>query len=360
MANEDFIGALKQLSKRIESTKDQIQTEEATKMSIIIPLFQILGYDVFNHAEFVPEFTADVGIKKGEKVDYAILIQGIPTILIEAKWCGEKLEKHDSQLFRYFATTKAKFAILTNGIEYRFFTDLDEKNKMDEKPFLEVNMLDLKESHISELRKFNKDKFDVDKIFSSASELKYTNSIKQVIAELFSNPTDIFTKVIISDIYDGLKTQKVVDDFKDVIRKSFSQYVNELINDRLKIAMEAQRAAEEPISSEVAATISEDAKRAIVTTDEELQAYYIVKAILADIVPLDKISYKDTETYFGILYDNHIRKWICRFKFGEKSKNLLLPAPNNKMEFVPLDTLNDIYLHKEEIVESVKKYLPEQ
>ncbi|HEX3030915.1 MAG TPA: type I restriction endonuclease, partial [Bacillota bacterium] len=175
----DFIDQIKQFAKRVEQMKEHITTEEATKTSIIMPFFQLLGYDVFNPAEFVPEFTADVGIKKGEKVDYAILQDKKPIILIEAKWCGEDLQKHDSQLFRYFGTTCAKFAILTNGIEYKLYTDLDEPNKMDEKPFLEFNILDIKDASVAELKKFQKHKFDLDTIFNTASELKYSNLIKQ-------------------------------------------------------------------------------------------------------------------------------------------------------------------------------------
>ena len=168
----DFIDRLKQYSKRVESLKDNIQTEEATKTSLIMPFFSLLGYDVFNPDEFIPEFTADVGIKKGEKVDYAILQEGKPVILIEAKWIGEKLEKHDSQLFRYFATCNAKFAILTNGQYYRFYTDLEEPNKMDETPFLDINLLDLKETQVTELKKFCKENFNEAEIFDAASELK--------------------------------------------------------------------------------------------------------------------------------------------------------------------------------------------
>ena len=135
---------LLQLSERILSIKPNILTEEATKMSMIIPFFQLLGYDVFNPLEFCPEYTADVGIKKGEKVDYAIIINGDPAILIECKSCTETLDKHSSQLFRYFGTTTAKFGILTNGVVYRFYTDLDESNKMDLTPFLEIDMDNLK------------------------------------------------------------------------------------------------------------------------------------------------------------------------------------------------------------------------
>ena len=111
----DFVDQLKQFAKRVESMKDSLQTEEATKTALIMPFFSMLGYDVFNPQEFVPEFTADVGIKKGEKVDYAILKDGEPVILVECKSITENLDRHDSQLFRYFGTTTAKFAILTNA-----------------------------------------------------------------------------------------------------------------------------------------------------------------------------------------------------------------------------------------------------
>ena len=149
----DFKDTLKTFINRLEMLKDTVQTEEATKMSLIVPFFQLLGYDVFNPMEFCPEYTADVGIKKGEKVDYAILVKNEPVILIEAKSANRKLDKHSSQLFRYFVTTSARFAILTNGIVYKFYTDLEETNKMDREPFLEINLLNLKESQIAQLAK---------------------------------------------------------------------------------------------------------------------------------------------------------------------------------------------------------------
>ena len=147
----DFEEKIKRFIERIEKLKNSINTEEATKTSLIMPFFQILGYDVFNPDEFTPEYVADVGIKKGEKVDYAIILNETVTILIEAKSINENLKKHDSQLFRYFGTTTAKFAILTNGCEYKFYTDLDELNKMDSTPFLNINLLELKDTDIIEL-----------------------------------------------------------------------------------------------------------------------------------------------------------------------------------------------------------------
>ena len=207
----DFIDQLKQFSKRVESIKDSIQTEEATKTAIIMPFFSMLGYDVFNPQEFVPEFTADVGIKKGEKVDYAIINEGEPVILIECKSITENLDRHDSQLFRYFGTTTAKFAILTNGVYYRFYTDLDNPNKMDEDPFLTINILDIKDNQVPELKKFCKAVFDVDSIFSTASELKYVHEFKSIFTQQLDTPSDDFIRFFLQNCYSGAKTQNVLE-----------------------------------------------------------------------------------------------------------------------------------------------------
>lgn len=222
-----FEESLKGLIERIRDQKDSIATEEATKTSVIMPFFQVLGYDVFNAKEFIPEFTTDVGIKKGEKIDYAIFLNGELTLLIEAKSINEQLEKHDSQLFRYFGTSSAKFAILTNGLVYRFYSDLDEQNKMDNSPFFEINLLDISDSEIIELKKFCKENFDLSMILDTASELKYLGLIKKVLKDELSNPSDEFIRFILSQgVYDGMKTQNIVDKYKPTVKKSITQYIN--------------------------------------------------------------------------------------------------------------------------------------
>ena len=233
----DFIDQLKQFSKRVESMKDSIQTEEATKTAIIMPFFSMLGYDVFNPQEFVPEFTADVGIKKGEKVDYAIIRDGQPVILIECKSISENLDRHDSQLFRYFGTTTAKFAILTNGIIYRFYTDLDSPNKMDDDPFLTINILDVRENQVPELKKFSKSVFDIDSIFSTASELKYVHEFKRVFTEQLDTPADDFIRFFLQGCYSGPKTQNVIEKFRPVLRKALNDLISEMMNDKIKTAL---------------------------------------------------------------------------------------------------------------------------
>ena len=350
----EFIESLKQFSERVTMLKDTISTEESTKMSLVVPLFQLLGYDVFNPSEFCPEYIADVGIKKGEKVDYAILEDGQPTILIECKSCSDQLDKHSSQLFRYFGTSSAKFGILTNGIIYRFYTDLEESNKMDLVPFLEINMLQLKDSSINELKKFCKDNFDKDKIFSTAEELKYSSLIKGVLLKEFESPSDDFVRFILTDIYDGQKNQHVIEKFAPVVKRAFSALVNEIVNSKISSALSAdsEEDAEENVNVEEEIPVSK-----IVTTEEEIEGFYIIRGLLAGIVPVEDIVYRDTESYFGILYTNNNRKPICRLNLDTKNKQLLIPDENKKFDRIYIQSLNDIYQYRDRLTEVVKRYL---
>ena len=348
----EFNEAIKQFSERVSVVKDSISTEEATKMSLIVPLFQILGYDVFNPTEFCPEYTADVGIKKGEKVDYAILEDGAPSILIECKSCSEQLDKHSSQLFRYFGTTSAKFGILTNGIVYRFYTDLEESNKMDLVPFLEIDMLNIKDSSINELKKFCKDNFDKEKIFSTAEELKYSSLIKGVLAKEFDAPSEDFVRFILAPIYDGQKNQRVIDKFTPLVKRAFSSFVNEIVNNKISSAL-TKDAEEEEAPDETA----EIPASKIVTTDDEIEAFYIVRGLLAGVIPVEDIVHRDTESYFGILYKNNNRKPICRINLDTKNKQLLIPDENKKFERIYIESLNDIYKYKDRLIEAAKRYL---
>ena len=341
----EFNESIKQFSERVSMMKDTVSTEEATKMSLIVPLFQILGYDVFNPLEFCPEYIADVGIKKGEKVDYAILDNGEPSILIECKSCSEQLDKHSSQLFRYFGTSPAKFGILTNGLVYRFYTDLEEANKMDLVPFLEINMINLKDSSINELRKFCKENFDKEKIFSTAEELKYSSLIKGVLSNEFESPSEEFVRLVLTNIYDGQKNQRVIEKFTPVVKRAFSSFVNEIVNNKISSALtkdsedvknETEELPEKPVSK-------------IVTTEEEIEAFYIIRGMLAGSVDVNDIVHRDTESYFGILYKDNNRKPICRINLDKKNKQLFIPDENKKDERVKDETagrlVRDVLVH---------------
>lgn len=347
---------LKNLGKRVATLKDSISTEEATKTSLIMPFFQILGYDIFNPLEFIPEFTADFGIKKGEKVDYAIKLNDEPVILIEAKSISEKLTKHDSQLFRYFGTTTSKFGILTNGQEYKFYTDLDEPNKMDNTPFLTIDITKIKDVQIAEIAKFHKENFDVEKITSSASELKYLNNLKAFLSEQLTQPTESFLKYIVGEIYEGAKTKNTLEKFEPIVKKGFSQFISERVNEKLSAALNTNvdtKLPNDEISEEIEDTSKIDSE--IVTTPEELEAYTTTKIVLKDIIEPSRVFYRDNRSYFNILIDDNIRKWIMRVYVNNHQIKLVFN--NDDRTVVEIKNPLDIVQYESILKEVSKKFV---
>jgi hypothetical protein len=345
---------LKKVSEKIADKKDSIKTEEATKTAFILPFLKALGYDIFDPTEVVPEFTADVGTKKGEKVDYAVMMDDEPIILMECKSCGYDLDKtHASQLYRYFAFTKARFGVLTNGIIYRFFTDIDEPNKMDKKPFLEADLSNLKDTHIKELEKFTKSSFNLDEILTSASELKYLSEMKKIMAKEISDPSDDFVKFFARQVYPGPITERIRAKFAEITKTAFNQFIKEQVNARLTSALNISDENKEEGAPEI---FIEDNKSKIVTTEDEWEGYYIIKTILHEDVDTDKIFIRDKISYCGILFDNNNRKPICRLHFNTSQKYISL-FDNGKEEKIPIEKVKDIYDYSERLKSTIQKYM---
>lgn len=343
----EFTERLNALSNKIKQQLEVINTEEATKTAFVMPfIHNVLGYDVFDPSEVTPEFVCDVGTKKGEKIDYAIMKNNDVQILIECKKIGEPLNiNHASQLFRYFHVTNARISILTNGQNYKFFTDLDAPNKMDEKPFLEVDLLDIDENIIPELKKLTKSSFDLESIINAAGELKYVSQIKKILHSQLNNPEDDFVKFFASRVYDGILTQKVRESFLNLTKKAASQYINDQVNERLKSAITGITPAiiESPNES---SHIEEDEHKDesdVVTTLEELEGYHIVKAITRAVLEAPRITHRDTKSYFGILVDDNNRKPLCRLHFNRTQKYIgLFDIEKNETRH-PIATVDDIY-----------------
>lgn len=309
-------------------------------------IHNVLGYDVFDPSEVTPEFVCDVGTKKGEKIDYAIMKNNDVQILIECKKIGEPLNiNHASQLFRYFHVTNARISILTNGQNYKFFTDLDAPNKMDEKPFLEVDLLDIDENIIPELKKLTKSSFDLESIINAAGELKYVSQIKKILHSQLNNPEDDFVKFFASRVYDGILTQKVRESFFNLTKKAASQYINDQVNERLKSAITGITPAIIDTPNE-SSQIEEDEHKDesdVVTTLEELEGYHIVKAITRAVLEAPRITHRDTKSYFGILVDDNNRKPLCRLHFNRTQKYIgLFDIEKNETRH-PITTVDDIY-----------------
>ncbi len=355
----DFKDEIKQFADRVEKLKPQINTEEATKNAFIMPFIKSLGYDVFNPLEVVPEFIADIGIKKGEKVDYAIMKDNHPAILVECKHWSEGLDPHNSQLFRYFHTTKAKFGLLTNGIIYRFYTDLVEPNKMDEKPFFEFNVTDIKDNQIEELKKFHKSYFDVGSIQNTASELKYVNELKGLLHQEFQDPSEGFVRFFAKQIYQGVITAKLVDQFTSLTKKSLQQYINDMINERLKSALKKEN--DTPTSKEQVdapqVTINSDSQSSkIETTEEEREGFMIVKTILRQKIKASRIVSRDAQTYFAILLDDNNRKTICRLYLNGSKKYIGTFDDQKKETKNEISTVDDIFGYSKLLYNTINFY----
>jgi len=356
VADMDFLERIINLANKLRQQKDVIDTEEATKNAFVMPfIHNILGYDVFDPTEVKPEFICDVGTKKGEKIDYAIIKDGEIQVLIECKKIGDPLNiNHASQLFRYFHVTNARISILTNGQVYQFFTDLDAPNKMDEKPFLEFDLLNIEDNLIPELKKLTKSAFDIDSIISAAGELKYVSQIKKVLSSQLNNPEEDFVKFFASRVYDGMLTPKVKETFAVLTKKATTQFITDQVNERLKSAISST--TEKPGEPQERPADANQ-ENEIITTEEELEGFYIVKGIIRTIIDPTRISQRDTKSYFGILIDDNNRKPVCRLHFNRAQKYIgIIDSEKNEVRH-PISSIDDIYNYTEQLKETVGSYL---
>lgn len=368
----DFKDQVVRLSDNIKKQKDKIATEEATKNAFIMPMIAALGYDVFNPFEVVPEMDCDLIKKKGEKIDYAIMKDENPILLIECKHCKQDLNLHDTQLQKYFVASKARFGVLTNGIEYRFYTDLEKINIMDEKPFLIVNMLDLSDADIEQLKKFHKSYYNEEDVLSTANELKYTTEIKSILNNEFASPTAEFVRFFARQAYtSGQITSKVIDMFTPLVKKSITSVINDIISDRLNTAIKNSEQTSDSfqtIDNTSINTSTEDTEEklpdgvvymdkesGVVTTQEELDAYNIVRSILRKSVDVSRITYKDYKSYFVVNIDNSQWFWICRVSIGARKKQIGIPVDQYKScEWIQIDNMDDIFKYADRLEEALK------
>jgi hypothetical protein len=354
----DFIDQVRGLASRVALAKDLLQTEEATKNAMVMPFIQLLGYNVFDPLEVTPELIADVGTKKGEKVDYAILKEGRPIMLFECKKSGGDLHiNHASQLFRYFHVTEARFGVLTNGIVYRFFTDLEKPNKMDDKPFFEFNILDFREQDVDELKKFAKATFDIETILTTANHLKYTRSIQNTLADWMINPPEEFVRLASQEFLAGKHFKNSVKDlFTQVTRQAFQQLVGDKINERLKGAMTPEQGP--PLTAQAAIDAPSELGDVFTPSAIELEAFQIVRAILRPVVKPGRIFIRDAASYCAILFDDNNRKPICRLRFNNENRLVVgLFNESKGEERVPIASLDQIFDFDDRLKACVAAYM---
>ena len=354
----DFIDQVRSLASRVAVARGLLQTEEATKNAMVMPFIQLLGYNVFDPLEVTPELIADVGTKKGEKVDYAILKDGKPIMLFECKKSGGDLSiNHASQLFRYFHVTEARFGVLTNGLVYRFFTDLEKANKMDEKPFFEFNILDFREQDVEELKKFAKAAFDLENILTTANHLKYTRAIQNTLNDWMTNPPEEFVRLVSAEFLAGKHFRNAVkDQFTFITKRAFQQLIGDKINERLKGAMTPEPALVSEAETVALVAIGSESE-GFVPSPLELEAFQIIRAILRPVVKPNRVSIRDAASYCAILFDDNNRKPICRLRFNNEAKLLVgLFDGNKEEERMAITSVDELFDFGERLTATVKGY----
>lgn len=359
----DFDERIDQMAEKVEKLAGSIATEEATKNALIMPFIaNVLGYDVFDPTEVIPEFVADIGVKKGEKIDYALVLDGEVQILIECKKVGAPLTfENASQLFRYYACTKARIGILTNGQTWNFFMDLDKKNVMDEKPFLVLDLLDVDKSVLPSVQKLSKPSFDLDSIASSAENMKYLSALRPIVSEELKTPSDDLVRLFAGRVYSGILRQNVIDRFRPLVEKSIKRFLSDQVNDRLESALDAEKQQSDELAADVEAenkTIEQVGPiDGIITTEEEMYGYQIVKAIACSEVSPERITMRDAKSYCAIFLDDNNRRPIVKLHFNGKQKSIMLFEDGKENRREAIDAIEDIYLYADSIRKEVRYLL---
>ena len=355
----DFIDEVRtrsgRFAKRLELLKDMDATEEATKTSFVLPFIQMLGYDIFNPAEVIPEFTADIGLKKGEKVDYALLKDETPVVLVECKRLGSSLGGDAvSQLVRYFGVTDARVGILTDGLRYLFFADLDQSNVMDTRPFFEFHMLEFTDIQVRELKQFTRNEFDKSQIVDAARELRYTEEIKRMLARELSKPSDEFVSFVISQVYEGRKSASVRKMFEGLTFTAYNQFINDKIQSRLANALKQEGRAEQ---EEDGGDINDNPESDF--TNVELDAQNTIKAILGGLVDPRCLGLRQNKAYCSIILHGSPEKedyGATLFRLRVRRPDIIrLSGPG--MDDINLNSIEGLFEHTDQLRQFVRAKL---
>ena len=366
--------AIEDIASRAVRLRDNLTTEEATKHALVLPFLQALGYDVFDPSQVMPEFTADYGLRAGEKVDYAVLRNGSPVILMECKKLGNSLDaSRASQLARYFVHTPARIAVLTDGLVYKFFSDLDAENTMDTLPFLEIDLTTADQRDVQALGHFTKHSFNVEEARSVAANMKHIAGMKAYLSAQYTQPDDAFVRLLTRQVFTGNLYRTTVEHFTSLTKVAFHGFVNDLISETLQRAsnivnnpsqeepeMDPEDAVD-PAADEAPAAVA--GQKDIVTTVEELQGYELVKTILSEVVAPERVIMRDTQQYFGVALDS---MWnpICRLRLNSPTTRHLVvmepkiePGERRKEHWHRIEAVNDIANYADELRETAKGYL---
>jgi hypothetical protein len=328
---QGFAERIRQHAEHVKNVGVHCTTEETTKQALILPLLDILGFSPFDPTRVKAEYSADFpGAKASERVDYALFCHLVSVMFIEAKAHGEKLTNHCPQLARYFnATPEVSIAAITNGREWRFFTDLVNKNVMDTEPFLVVDFENLDEALISRLYRFRHDEFQPDALRTLAEESVYLNAFKTVIkASVLECDADFVRYVANKSTVQRTLTAKFMETITPIVKQAVAQSMSEMVANSLSAPPLAPAApVPEASQADPRADLVDPANPRVVTTYAERR---LLEVVLDIVGAGTELVAKDTESYFAILYQGKVNRWLLRYFADGKNPRIQVCIPMNE------------------------------
>ncbi|MGP1516367.1 MAG: type I restriction endonuclease [Ottowia sp.] len=332
---DGFTDRMRKHAEHVKNVATHCTTEETTKQALILPLLDILGFSPFDPTKVKAEYGADFpGAKSSERVDYALFCHGVPVMFIEAKGHSEKLSNHCPQLSRYFnATPEVTIAAITNGEEWRFFTDLNNKNVMDTTPFLTVDFGNMDTTFLQRLRRFRHDEFQPEALRTLAEETVYLNAFTEVISTSLREPDIEFVRYVAGRA--NIQRQfnaKFLESIAPLVKQAVERSVSNMVVSGLSAKSPAATAIETPATETPPATEKDDPTAdivdadnpRIVTTYTERRLFEVVKEILGNDA---QISAKDTESYYSILYQGKVNRWLIRYQADKRQPCIFVCVP---------------------------------
>lgn len=331
---DEFISKLKSHIEHVKRVGGHCTTEETTKQALILPLLDILGFSPYDPTKVLAEFAADFpGAKNTERVDYALYCNGQPVMFIEAKPYVADLTNHAPQLSRYFnSSLGVTIGAITNGKEWRFFTDLINTNVMDEKPFLTIDFTKSKPEDLTQLAEFKHDNFHAEKLRFFAEENQYIQQFKAVIKKSINDVDIDFVKFVAqqANVPRQLNTK-----FLETIQPFVKQAVQQAISDTVVKGLSAPTIitaqpveqkpvdAKQEIATQGADFIVNPDNEKIITTKDEQELYRIVTELFPDI----ELEARDTESYYSIVYQGKSTRWLFRYDVNKKRPSIQFNVP---------------------------------
>lgn len=314
----DFRDRLSRHAEHIKNVSSHCTTEETTKQALILPLLDALGFSPYDPTKVQAEYGANLpGIKANERVDYALFVAGNPVMFIEAKSCSDKLTNHTGQLVRYFNSTPGvSVAAITNGREWRFYSDQKHTNIMDTTPFLVVDFESLADSDADKLSRFRYDKFNPDGLRSFAEEQTLLECFTAAIESCLREPDADFIRFVAtrSDAA-GRLTPKQIEAYAPIVKQALVEAISKVVVGGLSapVPAPATEPAAVPRCDCPDGDVVDPDNPKIVTTEAERRVLALVQAILDGKAEESEIVGKDTESYYSVCYQGKNNRWLLRY-----------------------------------------------